>query len=131
VTIANSTLRNNVSFFSNKAMTDYGTTRTTITGCTFANRGALTLIVNHAPNKAIFLENFRQSGAFGQLLRSGISWRRYDQSGLGSNQAKEIGFAQSMLCQLAEVAVALLSDRKAPEDMIAELRKRGIEVVVV
>jgi hypothetical protein len=57
VTIANSTLRNNgISFLRNKAMTDYGTTRITITGCTFAGSGALALVVNHVPNKAIFLK---------------------------------------------------------------------------
>jgi hypothetical protein len=54
ISIANSTIRNNrISFFSNKAMTDYGTTRISIYGSTFAHPGALQLVVNRVPGKQI------------------------------------------------------------------------------
>jgi hypothetical protein len=75
VTIANSTLRNNViSFLSNKAMTDYEATRITFTGCTFANPGALNLVVNHVPHKPIFLKtsgSLELSDSFSAAVVSG------------------------------------------------------------
>jgi hypothetical protein len=57
VTIANSTLRNNhLSFYTNKAMTDYQPTRLNMTGCIFSYAGPLQLLVNKIPNKTIFLK---------------------------------------------------------------------------
>ncbi|MDE3164613.1 MAG: hypothetical protein KGN36_02320 [Acidobacteriota bacterium] len=57
VTIANSTLRQNpIRFVSNEAMTDYGKTRISMTGCVFAAPGELELVVNSVRGKAIALK---------------------------------------------------------------------------
>lgn len=57
VTIADSTLRNSrIAFYSNKAMSNYGTTRINMTGCIFAHAGPLQLLVNQIPGKKILLK---------------------------------------------------------------------------
>ena len=61
VTIANSTLRNNhITFYSNKAMTDYRSTRINMTGCIFTFPGSLQLLVNKVHGKRIL---FKTSGS--------------------------------------------------------------------
>ena len=57
LSVANSSLRNNrVSFLSNKAMTDYGRTHVSFTGCIFGHSGKLPLVVNGVPGKVIALK---------------------------------------------------------------------------
>ena len=61
VSVANSTLRNNrITFLSNRAMRDYQKTRINMTGCVFTHPGALDLLVNQVPGKAV---EFRTSGS--------------------------------------------------------------------
>ncbi|MCZ2146595.1 MAG: hypothetical protein LC126_02330 [Bryobacterales bacterium] len=75
VTIANSTLRDSgITFLSNKAMTDYGKTRINMTGCIFAHPGALNLVVNKVPGKAIVLKttgSLELSGNFSAAVAPG------------------------------------------------------------
>jgi hypothetical protein len=61
VTIANSSFRNNrISFISNKAMSDYGTTSLNMVGCTFRFPGELRLVSNGVPGKKVV---FKTSGS--------------------------------------------------------------------
>jgi hypothetical protein len=75
VTVANSSLRNSrVTFYSNKAMADYQTTRLNLTGCTFAHDGELPLVTNRVPGKAIVLKttgSMEMSGTFRATVQAG------------------------------------------------------------
>lgn len=57
VTIANSTLRNShITFYSNKAMTDYLPTRINMVGCIFSYNGPLQLLINKIPQKKVLFK---------------------------------------------------------------------------
>lgn len=75
VTIANSTLRNNhITFYSNKAMSDYRTTRINMTGCIFSHPGPLQLLVNKVPIKRIIFKtanSIETSDSFSAAVVSG------------------------------------------------------------
>jgi hypothetical protein len=75
VTIANSTLRNNrISFYNNKAMSDYGTTKINMTNCMFSSSGPLQLVVNNIPGKKILLKtsgSLELSDAFSAAVVAG------------------------------------------------------------
>jgi hypothetical protein len=54
ISVVNSRIGNDqIRFVTNKAMTDYGPTRITFTGCTFTHPGPLDLVVNQVPGKEI------------------------------------------------------------------------------
>lgn len=57
LSVANSSLRDNrIAFITNTPVADFGSTRISMTGCTFGKAGRLRLVVNEVPHKKISLK---------------------------------------------------------------------------